>query len=356
VKRIIICADGTWNRPEKDIKKDFPTNVLKLARAISPESKDGVDQVVFYDWGLGSYNDKFSAGTFGKGINKNIKDSYRFIVQNYALGDELYFFGFSRGAYTVRSLSGFLNNCGILRNAHANRINQAFEMYKSPDIHPRDETSKKFRDKYCVKAKVDSLSTEEKKKYSDDGHPKIHFIGVWDTVGALGIPFSVLGFLNEEHMFHDNKIGPNMLYARHAMAIDEKRDDFQPTVWKQRPGVDIQQVWFSGVHSDVGGGYTPDKGGIVAADYPLEWISGEAAKVGLVLSGHLASRLKQSHAATLHDSKRGIYKVAGTHVRTILAHLDIHESVKARWDADPSYRPKKLKKRVDKSGWGDLVS
>lgn len=100
---------------------------------------------------------------------------------------------------------------------------------------------------------------------------------------------------------------------------------------------------------------TPDKGGIVAADYPLEWVTKEAAKAGLVLSGHLASRLKQSPTATLHKSKRGIYKIAGTHVRTILSYLDIHESVKARWDADPSYRPKKLKARVDKNGWGDLV-
>lgn len=356
MKRIIICADGTWNRPEKDIKKDFPTNVLKLARAISPVNKDGVEQVVFYDWGLGSYNDKFSAGTFGKGINKNIMDCYRFIVQNYALGDELFFFGFSRGAYTVRSLAGFLNNCGILRNSKANLIPKAFKMYKSADIHPGDETSHKFRKLNSVTISLDGLSREEKKKYTDDGCPKIHFIGVWDTVGALGIPFSVLGFLNEKHMFHDNKIGPNMLYARHAMAIDERRDDFQPTIWKQRPEVDIQQVWFAGVHSDVGGGYTPDKGGIVAADYPLKWISEEAEKQGLVLSGHLSSRLKLSPTATLHDSKRGIYKIAGTHVRTVLSYLDIHESVKARWDMDPSYRPKKLKQRVKKYGWGSLVS
>lgn len=356
MKRIVICADGTWNRPEKNIKKDFPTNVLKLARAISPGGKDGVEQVVFYDWGLGSYNDKFLAGTFGKGINKNIMDCYRFIVQNYALGDELYFFGFSRGAYTVRSLAGLLNNCGILYNAKANLIQKAFDMYKSAEIHPSDETSREFRRLNSVTIKLDGLSRDEKKKYTDDGCPKIHFVGVWDTVGALGIPFSVLGFLNEKHMFHDNKIGPNMLYARHAMAIDEKRDDFQPTIWKQRTGVDIQQVWFAGVHSDVGGGYTPDKGGIVAADYPLKWISEEAGKAGLVLSGHLSSRLKLSPTATLHDSKRGIYKVAGTHVRTVLSYLDIHESVKARWDADGDYRPEKLRERVDKYGWKGLIS
>lgn len=356
MKRIVICADGTWSRPEKDIKKDFPTNVLKLARAISHECKDGVEQVVFYDWGLGSYNDRFSAGTFGKGINKNITDCYRFIVQNYSLGDELYFFGFSRGAYTVRSLAGFLNNCGILKNSKANLIAKAFRMYKSPDIHPRDDTSNNFRDLNCVKAKLDDLSIEEKKKYTDEGDPKIHFVGVWDTVGALGIPFSVLGFLNEKHMFHDNKIGPNMRYARHALAIDEKRDDFQPTIWKQRPGVDIEQVWFAGVHLDVGGGYKPDKGGIVVADYPLKWISDEAVKKGLVLSGHLTSRLKTSHTATVHESKRGIYKIAGTHVRTILSYLDIHQSVKDRWDADSNYRPPKLKARVDKRGWGNLVA
>ena len=114
-KRIVVCADGTWNRPEKNLKEDVPTNVIRLARAVSPVAGDGMPQQVFYDWGLGSYHDEWSAGTMGSGIHKNIMDGYRYIVQNYSPGDELFLFGFSRGAYTVRSLCGLINNCGILK-------------------------------------------------------------------------------------------------------------------------------------------------------------------------------------------------------------------------------------------------
>jgi uncharacterized protein (DUF2235 family) len=113
-KNIVICADGTWNWPENDLDKDHPTNVLKLSRAISPR-KNALQQVVFYDWWLGSYHGGMSGGASGKRIHKNILDAYRFIVQNYKPNDRIYLSGFSRGAYTVRALSGLINNCGILK-------------------------------------------------------------------------------------------------------------------------------------------------------------------------------------------------------------------------------------------------
>jgi uncharacterized protein (DUF2235 family) len=110
MKRIVICADGTWNRPEEDLEKDYPTNVLKFSRAIKPLDETGIVQTVFYDWGIGSYHSAAAGGALGKGLDKNIKDCYRFIVHNYEVGDELFLFGFSRGAYTVRSLCGMINN------------------------------------------------------------------------------------------------------------------------------------------------------------------------------------------------------------------------------------------------------
>lgn len=209
MKRIVICADGTWNRPEEDLKKDVPTNVLRLARSIRPVTTDGVAQQVFYDWGIGSYHNQVVAGATGKGIHKNIVDGYRYIVQNYSPGDEIYLFGFSRGAYTVRSLSGLINNCGVLKRPDARLIENAFQLYKrsGKKFAPRGERSVEFR--------------------SQHSHPsaEVKFVGVWDTVGAMGIPFSFLGLFRDKDEFYDTKIGSNVRVARHALAIDEFRRD-----------------------------------------------------------------------------------------------------------------------------------
>ena len=342
-KRIVICADGTWNRPEKDLSKDQPTNVLRLARAIKPVDSQKIPQQVFYDWGIGSYYDPIIGGATGKGINKNIMDDYRYIVQNYSPGDELFFFGFSRGAYTVRSLCGLIYNCGILKRPDARLIETAFDHYKNPkpDYKPKGSASVSFR-----------------KQYS---HPrcKISFVGVWDTVGALGIPFSFLGLLDKKDEFYDTKMGPIIQTARHALAIDELRSDFEPTIWQVRPGIDLQQVWFAGSHSDVGGSYLPDKSGELLSDIPLQWMMKEASSFGLSIETHLRSSLKPSPAATLHNSRKFIYRSKKPYYRP-LAHgqgdVLIHRSVKQRYeDTALKYRPKNLQTYLDKSGWPQLV-
>jgi len=343
-KRIVICADGTWNRPEKDLGKDQPTNILRLARAIKPVDAQKIPQQVFYDWGIGSYYDPIIGGATGKGINKNIMDDYRYIVQNYSPGDELFFFGFSRGAYTVRSLCGLIYNCGILKRPDARLIKTAFAHYKNPkpDYKPKGSASVTFR-----------------KKYS---HPrcKISFVGVWDTVGALGIPFSFLGLLDKKDEFYDTKMGPIINTARHALAIDELRSDFEPTVWQVRPGIDLQQVWFSGSHSDVGGSYLPDKKtGNLLSDIPLQWMMKEASRLGLTFETHLRSSLKPSPAATLHNARKHIYRSKKPYYRP-LAHgqgdVLIHRSVKQRYeDSVLKYRPKNLQAYLDQAGWLKLV-
>ena len=338
MKRIIICADGTWNKPEEDLSKDFPTNVLKFARALAPIDNKGIEQVVFYDWGLGSYHDSATAGAFGSGINKNIADGYRFIVQNYNPGDELFFFGFSRGAYTVRSLSGLIYNCGILQRQYANRTQEAYDLYKNTEIHPRDEYSVNYRKKYSVNHDV-----------------RVKFIGVWDTVGALGIPIRMLGFLNEKHLFHDNKIGPNIDVARHALSIDEKRDDFEATIWKQRSNMDLKQVWFAGVHADVGGGYKPGKSGESLSDIPLEWMVKEASKSGLNFEDHLLKSIKGNSKAEQHEEYQGFFKLMGKRIRKIYKHTYIHKSVKERYDSMGNYNPEPLTNYIEKYGWDNLT-
>ena len=338
MKRIVICADGTWNRPEKNLKKDVPTNVLRLARAIKPGGHGGTKQQVFYDWGIGSYHDRISAGATGKGLNKNIMDDYRYIVQNYTHGDEIFLFGFSRGAYTVRSLCGLINNCGILKRPEARLIQAAFDHYKKtgPAHAPDGSASIRFREDHSYPSR------------------QIKFVGVWDTVGALGIPISFLGFLDPPDEFYDTKIGPNVRIARHAMAIDEVRSDFEPTTWYKRANLDLKQVWFSGVHADVGGSYKPDNDGSLLSDIALDWMMREAHLNGLVFEPHLRNRLKPNPTAKLHRSRRHIYRSKPKFYRPIdhgKSEVLIHESVKTRWQSDPKYRPRNLKKYITDKGW-----
>ena len=338
---IVICADGTWNRPEEDIEKDFPTNVLKLARAIQPSSGT-LKQHVFYDWGLGSYHNNVSAGATGRGIHKNVLDGYRYIVQNYAHGDKVYLFGFSRGAYTVRALCGLINNCGILKRANAKLISQAWDIYKSTadKNHPGGTAAKNFRDEHCHRSR------------------NVHFVGVWDTVGALGIPFSLMGLFESHDEFYDTKMGANVSFARHALAIDEQRQDFEPTIWTPRPGVDLKQVWFAGVHSDIGGSYAPDKDtGLIAADAPLAWMLSEAGSQGLKIEPHITSNLTDGSKGKTHKSRNHVYRFKKPLHRPLLVAdkpSKIHPSVKARYLADNSYRPPHLKKLVEDSGWDSL--
>lgn len=338
---IVICADGTWNRPEEDLDKDFPTNVLRLSRAIQPDA-NGVKQHVFYDWGLGSYHASLSAGVTGRGIHKNILDGYRYIVQNYSPGDALYFFGFSRGAYTVRALSGLINNCGILKRPDAKLITQAWQIYKSPAKKnaPQGSAAQSFQHHHCHASN------------------QVHFIGVWDTVGALGIPFSLMGLFDRHDEFYDTKMGSNINIARHALAIDEQREDFEPTIWQPNPHINLKQVWFAGVHTDIGGSYPPDQHtGINAADSSLKWMLDEAAEAGLQLEPYIWNSLTEGTQGKLHQSRRHVFRFKKPLHRTLLFDQIptlIHPSVKTRYEHDSNYRPKRLKALVESKGWAQL--
>ncbi len=338
---IVICADGTWNRPEEDLEKDHPTNVLTLARAIQPRYPGG-KQHVFYDWGIGSYYNRLAGGITGQGIHKNILDCYRYIVQNYAPGDCLYLFGFSRGAYTVRALSGLIYNCGIVTRPDARLIEQAWRIYKSPGDrnHPKGRDARQFRRDHSHRSR------------------RIRFVGVWDTVGALGIPFSVLGLLDPHDEFYDTKMGPNIDYARHALAIDELRKDFEPTLWTPNRGVDLEQVWFAGVHADIGGSYGPDPDtGNRVSDLTLRWMLDEAGQRGLRLEPHIREGLSDGLDASLNKSRNHIYRVRKILRRELVVRdrpTRIHASVRRRYEADPSYRPPRLRALVEARGWDSL--
>ncbi|MCZ0941917.1 MAG: DUF2235 domain-containing protein, partial [Gammaproteobacteria bacterium] len=223
-KRLIVCCDGTWNSPEQH----HVTNVVRTARAVRPAYDEGVPQIVFYDWGIGSYSGKLTGGMLGAGIDKNIQDAYRFLVHNYLPGDEVFLFGFSRGAYTARSLVGFIRNAGLLNKIDADLIPKAYGMYRQP-------------------AKPDAPSAVRFRK-AHSREIRIAFIGVWDTVGALGVPSQIVRRMggNRRHAFHDTSLSGIIDHACHAVAIDEQRVDFEPALWTRlpKPGQVIEQQWF----------------------------------------------------------------------------------------------------------------
>ncbi|MBB6428504.1 DUF2235 domain-containing protein [Algisphaera agarilytica] len=339
MKRIVICADGTWNSPES---RDA-TNVLQLARAIKPVANNGTEQVVFYDWGVGSDRKKLSGGISGVGIDKNIMDCYRFIVQNYRSGDHLMFFGFSRGAYTVRSLGGFIRNCGVLKRVHADRIAEAYDIYRDRNprsSHPDQPKSKAFR-----------------RKYAHADRTPIEFIGAWDTVGSLGVPILFWGSIGDEKiLFHDTEPSSIIRHARHAIAIDETREDFDYTEWDHKPNIDLKQVFFPGVHGNVGGGYA-DRG---LSDGAFRWILDEAKACGLALEPFLMAGLKDRADGHEPNSRRSIFKLRGKIVRNLdkIGRQPVfHRSAKQRWDRETSRRRSRaLKAYFRETGldWSDV--
>jgi uncharacterized protein (DUF2235 family) len=244
VKRIVICCDGTWNRPDQVHQGETcASNVTKIARCIAAVDPLGIPQLVFYDKGVGTgHFDRLRGGAFGWGIKKKILDAYRFLIINYKPPDELFFLGFSRGAYTVRSTFGLIRNSGLLKPKFIHKLEDAYALYRRRDdaSHPDAVESELFRRSY---------STE----------PRAKFMGVWDTVGALGLPVGgLLQFINKRWSFHDMTLSSWVDNAFQALAIDERRKPFQAAIWDQSANANgqvLDQVWFSGVHSNVGGSY-----------------------------------------------------------------------------------------------------
>ncbi|HZD15444.1 MAG TPA: DUF2235 domain-containing protein [Pseudonocardiaceae bacterium] len=262
MKRLVLCCDGTWNTADQPA----PTNVEKIAKEVTPVGPDGVTQTVYYHDGVGTKpRERFWGGVFGVGLSAIVRDTYRAVITNFAPGDELFFLGFSRGAYTARSTVGLIRNCGILRPEHANKLDDAYTLYRrrDPASTPDAPEAVAFRADYSYES-------------------QIRFVGVWDTVGALGIPLSgipLVTLLNRPWQFHDTQLSSTVDAACQALAIDEHRRPFQPAVWT--PPTDGQvprhQTWFAGVHSDVGGGY-PDHG---LSDITLRWMAAHAHDAGL---------------------------------------------------------------------------
>ncbi|MGA9671798.1 MAG: DUF2235 domain-containing protein [Terracidiphilus sp.] len=260
-KRIVFCADGTWQAPVNN------TNVYRLYNALTVTS----DQVTFYDDGVGADATGLTRvlqGAFGAGLLQKIQDGYTKIAHVYEPGDQIFLFGFSRGAYTARSLAGMIANCGLPTGAFSdNCVTQAFAAYRDP---------------------VNRASILAGLTACGLGQVTIQMVGVWDTVGSLGIPAIFGGVDAKAYGFLDTGLHPDIVNAYQCLAIDEQRAQFPATLWTSTPaaGQTIEQVWFSGCHGDVGGGTA--QGGAVDAgtrlcDITLGWMAAKAQALGLTL-------------------------------------------------------------------------
>ena len=320
-KRIVICADGTWNSPYRTSSGNpVPTNVWLLYQMVAERDGSGLPQLAYYHAGVGTGGriDRIIGGITGRGLRKNVLACYTFLVGHYRPGDELYLFGFSRGAYTVRSLAGLIRNSGIVdpgkcpsAAARAAAAMEAWSLYRS-----------RSQDSTPVAAKAVDFRFEH-------SHPdfRIKCIGVWDTVGALGIPINgPLGdYSRLRHGFHDVRLSSRVDRGFHAIAIDERRSPFMPTMWEQQPnaaqaGQVMEQVWFPGVHADVGGGYTWSDRGI--ANVTLRWmINRVCATCGIQFDRPALSALCDTEPARMavHDSLTWFYRAlaGGARVRVL---------------------------------------
>ncbi len=292
-RRLIVCCDGTWNSPYEARE----TNVVQLLRAIKPVATNGITQIAYYHLGVGTGNivDRFLGGGAGVGLSSSVKSCYGFLVDNYQDGDDILLFGFSRGAYVVRSLGGLIGCVGLLKKNEMFRFDEAWNYYA---LRP-------------AKRNADDLNAVAPDRRTTI---EISCVGVWDTVGAFGVPGTKL--CSSTYAFHDTSLGSSIRHAFQALAMDERRGNFQPAIWVRSDQDQVlEQVWFPGVHSDIGGGYLQHG----FSDASMLWMLGRLNRYALLdlntrcLKDAIYRNAAEVYAiGTLHDSRsRGWKLIAG---------------------------------------------
>lgn len=312
-KNIVILADGTGQKG--GVK--YNTNVYKIFNIIEDRTKE---QIVYYDPGLGTSGVKLIKQATGLGISRNIKDCYEFIFEHFESGDQIYMIGFSRGAATVRSLSAFIHHFGVLPKSRPDLIKQAYKIYSTKNKEKLKEKAERFINKHHTM------------------WTRIKFLGCFDTVDALGFPIKpVSAILNKipffRHKFHDFKLSESVEHAYHALAVDDKRKTFHPVLWKSslKDYQSLEQVWFPGMHTDVGGGYKEHH----LSDLSLIWMSRKAVECGLRIYDPERIPLNPDPGGVMHDSRGEWWKkIYRKEVRTWPSNRSdipfVHESVLQR--------------------------
>jgi uncharacterized protein (DUF2235 family) len=308
-KNIVVCCDGTGNE-----YGEHNTNVVDMYEPIIRNQ----NQIAYYDPGVGTFSvlgrtlgkklGIMLGQGFGYGLTENIEDAYLYLMDRYEPGDKLFLFGFSRGAFTVRALAGMLHKVGLLQKGSNNLISYASQIYNTRGNGPIAEGFKKT---YCHECKP-------------------YFIGVWDTVGSLG------WFYGKQ--FFDDRLNKDIPNAYHAIAIDEKRQKFPVSLWNETElaeGQTVEQVWFAGVHSDIGGSYQEHD----LSTITLIWMLENAEKHGLLLKEGWRESLVSNPLGAMHESRKGLWKIWPPVVRQIPENAKIHRSVITRMQALPEYTP-----------------
>lgn len=353
-KRLAIYLDGTWN------SVDSNTNVWRMRALTAAKSKDDKSQLVYYSVGVNGV----IGGMFGQGLDDNIRLAYEWLVENYNDGDEIFIFGFSRGAYTARALAGLIAIDGILKAGSPIGVAELFERYRKGN----EETIWKLREMQ-QSGDAGKLSEQERwlLKYSQPADVKM--IGVWDTVGSVGLAAgNIAGISRSQFDYLQTGLRIHILNGYHALAIDEHRKDFAPTLWtvhhpkdpkaviaQPRPLSGVEQRWFVGAHANVGGGYETD----LLNQAPLRWLMKKAEALGLTFRSDVELD-GDTVTAPITDSYSkfgyGIYQhISSPLYRPIGADPEMTEdgtnptvnetidaSVFKRWRADAAYRPANL--------------
>jgi uncharacterized protein (DUF2235 family) len=385
VKNIAIFCDGTWQH----LDQPFPTNVANLARAVTHRAADGSIQMVYYDDGVGVSSGVLDAathllgGALGKGLDYKITRAYEFLALNFEPRDKVFIFGFSRGAYTARSLAGLIRWMGFLKRENAGHSFEAMALYRT---RPAADANQAEQDAFQAKAKAFRATyghhaepfvgaktykqADPKSLTPDDDCGWLQYVGVWDTVGSLGVPTNIAfaPVLNAQYRFYDTNLSRFVRSARHAVSIDERRKTFAPTLWDNIDDLNdnnadagalpydarpYQQQWFPGTHGGVGGG-SSDGGLSLAA---MLWIAEGAVRAGLSLdaaqTGHYAT-LAHPDAQFIKagfDLGGFVMELDGVEDRKGPADFDeVSLSARLRWAKVGGYRPAPLQHVEDAMG------
>jgi uncharacterized protein (DUF2235 family) len=304
-KNIAVFIDGTDDSFTSGAKNNSNVGLLWEACVDDPR------QLKFYSDGPG-IGRHILASAVGTGVNVRVQRGYDWCQENYEDGDSIFLFGFSRGAFAARSVAGMIRAVGLRRKDSPATNDQAFAVYQQAKDDP------------AAAAAFKAANSRE---------VNIHFIGVWDTVGSVTLPIALT--LNSIPLapFHDVEFGPDIENAFHAVSIDEQRWDFQPTYFNPalvQPGQTLEQVFFPGVHSDIGGGYADDPS---LSKITLAWIANRAKEHGLLIADESVLQFDPACCfGTLHNSYGALYDFRSRFWRPIDFNARIHTAAKQRLD------------------------